>query len=164
MNDEIESKKVRLIDENGIQVGIVSLEEALKRAKNLDLDVVEIQPKSDPPVVKIMNYGKFQFSINKKKSLSKKKQKEVKIKEVKFRPNTGTNDYLTKLKNLKVFLTNGNKTKITICFKGREIIYKKIGITLINRICTDLDEFGKIESDIKYEGKNITAVIYPHKK
>lgn len=111
-----------------------------------------------------MDYGKFQFSINKKKSLFKKKQKEIKIKEVKFRTNTGENDYLIKLKNLKSFLTNGNKVKITICFKGREIMYKKLGLMLINRVCEDLIDLGKVEFDPKFEGKNIIVVICPQKK
>ena len=125
INNEIQSSHVRLIDESGKQIGVVKLTDALERASLLNLDLVEIQPKLDPPVVKIMNYGKYQFSISKKKSLAKKKQKEFKLKEIKFRPNTGNNDYLIKLKNIKSFLNNGNKTKITICFKGREIIHKK---------------------------------------
>lgn len=164
VNDEIQSSHVRLIDENGKQVGVVKLNDALERANLLNLDLVEIQPKFDPPVVKIMNYGKYQFSINKKKSLSKKKQKEFKIKEVKFRPNTGSNDYLVKLKNIKSFLNNGNKTKITICFKGREIIHKKNGLDLMQKICSDLENYSKIEALPKFEGKNITAVIAPLKK
>lgn len=110
-----------------------------------------------------MNYGKFQFSANKKKSMAKKKQKEIKIKEVKFRPNTGNNDYLIKLKNIKNFLDNGNKTKVTICFKGREIIHKDNGLILMQKICSDLEECSKIESYPKFEGKNITAVIAPKK-
>lgn len=111
-----------------------------------------------------MNYGKFQFSVNKKKSMAKKKQKEIKIKEVKFRPNTGNNDYLIKLKNIKNFLDNGNKTKVTICFKGREIIHKDNGLILMQKICSDLEDYSKIESYPKFEGKNITAVICPKKK
>lgn len=164
VNDEIQSTHVRLIDENGKQIGVVQLSDALKRANLLNLDLVEIQPKLDPPVVKIMNYGKYQFSINKKRSLSKKKQKEFKIKEVKFRPNTGNNDYLIKIKNIKNFINNGNKTKITICFKGREIIHKKNGLDLMQKICNDLENCSKIETVPKFEGKNITAVIAPLKK
>ena len=164
MNDEIQSSHVRLIDENGKQIGVVTLNDALKRASLLNLDLVEIQPKVDPPVVKIMNYGKYQFSVSKKRSLAKKKQKEFKIKEVKFRPNTGDNDYLIKLKSIKSFLDNGNKTKITICFKGREIIHKKNGLDLMQKICNDLENCSKIEAFPKFEGKNITAVIAPLKK
>jgi translation initiation factor IF-3 len=129
-----------------------------------NLDLVEIQPKLVPPVAKIMNYGKFQFSINKKKSSTKKKQKEIKLKEVKFRPNTGTNDYLIKLKNIKIFLFNGNKIKITVCFKGREIIHKNSGIDLMKKICIDLHDFCKIDLEPKFEGKNIITVISPVKK
>jgi len=164
INDEIKSKRVRLIDEGGKQIGIVELEYALKRASSLNLDLVEIQPKLEPPVVKIMNYGKFQFSVNKKRSVAKKKQKEFKVKEVKFRPNTGSNDYLIKIKNIKNFLDNGNKTKITICFKGREIIHKKNGLDLMQKICNDLEDYSKIESLPKFEGKNITSVVSPLKK
>ena len=125
---------------------------------------MEIQPKIEPPVVKIMNYGKFQFSLNKKKSLAKKKQKEIKIKEIKFRPNTGDNDYIIKINNIKNFLSNGNKTKITICFKGREIIHKKNGLNLMQKICDDLEDYSKIESLPKFEGKNIITVISPKNK
>lgn len=145
-------------------MGIVSLEEALKMAVEANLDLVEIQPKLVPPVAKIMNYGKFQFSINKKKSLAKKKQKEIKVKEVKFRPSTGNNDYLIKLKNIKNFLINGNKIKITVCFKGREIIHKDNGLSLMKKICLDLVEYCKIEMNPKFEGRNIVAVICPIKK
>lgn len=159
INDEIKSRQIRLIDEEGKQIGIITLEEGLKIAKDLNLDLVEIQPKTNPPVVKLMDYGKFRFEINKKKSNIKKKQKEIKIKEIKFRPNTGENDYLIKLKNIKKFLDEGNKVKITICFKGREIIHKKNGLELIKRICDELEAIGKIESVPKFEGKNIIAII-----
>lgn len=137
---------------------------ALQKAYSLNLDLVEIQPKLEPPVVKIMNYGKFQFSVNKKKNIAKKKQKEFRVKEVKFRPNTGNNDYLIKIKNIKSFLENGNKTKITICFKGREILHKQNGLDLMQKICLDLEDFGKIESLPKFEGKSVITVISPIKK
>lgn len=130
----------------------------------MNLDLVEIQPQSDPPVVKIINYEKLQFSINKKKLLEKKKKKEVKIKEVKFRPTTGLNDYLVKIKNIKNFLDNGNKTRITICFKGREITHKENGLKLMQKICNDLKDYSRIESDPKFEGKSITVVMCPKKK
>lgn len=133
-------------------------------AVDANLDLVEIQPKLVPPVAKIMNYGKFQFSVNKKKSLAKKKQKEIKVKEVKFRPSTGNNDYLIKLKNIKSFLLSGNKIKITICFKGREIIHKENGLDLMKKICLDLEDSCKIEMNPKFEGKNIITVICPSKK
>jgi len=142
----------------------VSTDYALMEAKKLNLDLVEIQPKTVPPVVKIMNYGKFKFAVNKKKNIAKKKQRDLKIKEIKFRPNTGNNDYLIKIKNIKNFLHNGNKAKLTICFKGREIIHKKNGIILMNKICSDLNEFSKVESLPKFEGKNIISIIRPIKK
>ena len=159
INDEITSKQIRVIDENGKQIGILDIEDALKKAKDLGMDLVEIQPKTIPPVVKIMDYGKFKFSVNKKKANIKKKQKEIKIKEMKFRPNTGNNDYLIKLKSIKSFLDEGNKVKITICFKGREIIHKKNGLDLMKKICDDLETTSKIESLPKFEGKNIIAII-----
>ncbi len=164
INKEIKSSQLRLIDEKGRQIGVVSLEEALKMAIDANLDLVEIQPKLVPPVAKIMNYGKFQFSTNKKKSLAKKKQKEIKVKEVKFRPSTGNNDYLIKLKNIKNFLLNGNKIKITICFKGREIIHKDNGLELIKKICFDLADCYKVEMPPKFEGKNIVTIICSSKK
>lgn len=111
-----------------------------------------------------MNYGKFQFLVNKKKLLAKKKQKEFRIKEIKFRPTTGNNDYLIKIKNIKNFLNNGNKTKITICFKGREIVHKQTGLDLIQKICIDLESYGKTDFVPKIEGKNITTIISPFKK
>lgn len=111
-----------------------------------------------------MNYGKFQFSINKKKNIAKKKQKETKIKEIKFRPTTGNNDYLIKIKSVKNFLDNGNKTKITIYFKGREILHKQNGLDLMKRICADLESCSKIESMPKFEGKSITTIFSPIKK
>lgn len=135
------------------------MEDAIKKAKEVNLDLVEIQPKENPPVVKLMDYGKFKFFINKKKNNIKKKQKETKTKEIKFRPNTGTNDYLIKLKNIKNFLENGNKVKITICFKGREIIHKKNGLELMKKICDDLESLSKVELLPKFEGKNIIAII-----
>lgn len=110
-----------------------------------------------------MNYGKFKFSMSKKKNLAKKSQKDLKMKEIKFRPNTGDNDYVTKINNIKNFLNHGNKTKITICFKGREILHKKNGTDLINKICAELEDIGKIESDAKFEGKNIITIIRPIK-
>lgn len=125
--------------------------------------MVEIQPKANPPVTKIMNYGKFKFYMNKKKTNAKKKQKDLKIKEIKFRPNTADNDYNIKIKNIKNFLQNGNKAKITVCFKGREILHKKNGNDLINKICLDLANYSKIEMEPKFEGKNITTMIRPIK-
>lgn len=163
INTEITSKIIRLINYDGEQLGIVPLTEALQIAKNLNLDLVEIQPKAKPPVIKIMNYGKFKFSINKKNTIAKKKQKDLKIKEVKFRPNTADNDYHIKIKNIKNFLQNGNKTKITVSFKGREIIHKENGTELIKKICNDLADFCKIESEAKFEGKNIITIVRPIK-
>lgn len=139
------------------------LAEAIKIAQSLNLDLVEIQPKSIPPVTKIMNYGKFKFYLNKKKNIVKKKQKDLKIKEIKFRPSTADNDYAIKIKNIKNFLQHGNKAKITIYFKGREIIHKKNGTDLINKICADLTTCGKIEINPKLEGRNITTIIRPTK-
>ena len=110
-----------------------------------------------------MNYGKFKFYMNKKRTLAKKKQKDLKIKEIKFRPNTADNDYHIKIKNIKNFLQNGNKAKITICFKGREILHKKNGNDLIAKICNDLTDYSKMEMQPKFEGKNITTIIRPIK-
>ncbi len=141
----------------------MTTKEAIKTAQSLNLDLVEIQPNAIPPVVKIMNYGKFKFNVNKKKLLEKKKNKDIKIKETKFRLNTAINDYETKIKNISNFLKNGNKAKITIIFKGREVMYKENGLEIIKKIKKDLEFFGKDETQPKFEGKSITMILKPNK-
>ena len=132
-NEEITAREVRLIDNKGKQVGIVALAEAQTRADEADLDLVEIVPNSEPPVCRIMDYGKFLFEQNKKKHAAKKKQKQIHVKEVKFRPGTEEGDYQVKLRNLVRFLTNGDKVKVTLRFRGREMVHQELGGRMLDR-------------------------------
>lgn len=158
INNDIIATTLRLIDENGNQMGIKTLSFALSMALDCGLDLVEIQPNTIPPVAKIMDYGKFLF---KKEKLNKKKQSFIRLKEIKFRPTTDKNDYTLKLRNLCNFLKSGNKVKISIWFRGREILHKELGKILMDNIESDLKDFGKIEALPKSEGRTIVAVFTP---
>lgn len=142
---------------------MVKITDALKIAQDADLDLVEVVPNAKPPVCKVMNYGKFKFEQNKKAQQAKKKQKQIQIKEVKLRPGTEENDYQVKLASLKRFLAEGDKAKITIRFRGRELAHKDIGMQQANRIESDLGELGEIEQTPKFEGRQIVMVIAPKK-
>ena len=142
---------------------MVKINDALKIAQDADLDLVEVVPNAKPPVCKVMNYGKFKFEQNKKAQQAKKKQKQIQIKEVKLRPGTEENDYQVKLASLKRFLAEGDKAKITIRFRGRELAHKDIGMQQANRIESDLGELGEIEQTPKFEGRQIVMVITPKK-
>tara|TARA_Y100000590_G_scaffold469698_1_gene659151 strand:+ start:1387 stop:1851 length:465 start_codon:yes stop_codon:yes gene_type:complete len=154
---------VRLIGKEGENLGVVAINEALKIAEDADLDLVEVVPNAKPPVCKVMNYGKFKFEQSKKAQQAKKKQKQIQIKEVKFRPVTEENDYQVKLSNLKRFLSDGDKAKITIRFRGRELAHKDIGMEKAQRIESDLIEVGEIEQEPQFEGRQIVMVIAPKK-
>jgi len=155
---------VRLIDVDGKQVGIVSIEEAQQKATEATLDLVEIVPHTKPPVCRVMDYGKYLFEENKKRNKAKKKQKQVQIKEVKFRPNTDMGDYQVKLRNLMRFLEEGDKAKVTLRFRGREIAHQDIGRDLLKRVEADLLEFGNVEQHPKMEGRQMVMTIAPIKK
>ena len=142
---------------------MVKINAALKIAQDADLDLVEVVPNAKPPVCKVMNYGKFKFEQNKKAQQARKKQKQIQIKEVKLRPGTEENDYQVKLASLKRFLAEGDKAKITIRFRGRELAHKDIGMQQANRIESDLGELGEIEQTPKFEGRQIVMVIAPKK-
>lgn len=133
-------------------------------ASSSDLDLVEVSPTAEPPVVRIMDYGKFLFEQNKKAHLAKRKQKQIQIKEVKFRPGTGEADYQIKLRNLIRFLTEGDKAKITLRFRGREMVHQDIGRKLLDRVTTDLAEHGTVEQNPLMEGRQMVMVIAPKKK
>ncbi len=154
---------MRLIGKEGENLGVVAINEALKIAEDADLDLVEVVPNAKPPVCKVMNYGKFKFEQSKKAQQAKKKQKQIQIKEVKFRPVTEENDYQVKLSNLKRFLSDGDKAKITIRFRGRELAHKDIGMEKAQRIESDLIEVGEIEQEPQFEGRQIVMVIAPKK-
>ena len=155
---------MRLIGVDGENLGIVRIQEALRLADEAELDLVEIVPTADPPVCRIMDFGKFKFEQSKKANLAKKKQKQVHIKEVKFRPGTDEGDYLVKLRNLKRFLEEGDKAKVTIRFRGREMTHMELGSKLLDRIEVDLTEFGNIEQRPKVEGRQMVMVFSPKKK
>lgn len=155
---------MRLIGANGEQVGVVPTSEALQMAYDANLDLVEISPNADPPVCKVMDFGKFQFEQNKKLQAAKKKQKQIQIKEIKFRPGTEEGDYQVKLRSLVKFLNEGDKTKITVRFKGRELTHRELGMDLLKRIETDLDEIAAVEQFPKLEGRQMVMVMGPKKK
>jgi translation initiation factor IF-3 len=151
---------VRLIDQNGKQLGVLSVREAQRIASEASLDLVEIQPNSDPPVARIMDYGKFLFKQNKDRNNAKKKQKKIKIKEIKFRTSTDDNDYDIKMHNIRKFLTEGDKVKVTVWFKGREISHHELGLELLIKIREELAEVGKVEQfPERLEGKQMIMVL-----
>jgi translation initiation factor IF-3 len=155
---------VRLIDQEGNQVGIVPLEQAKRIAEEADLDLVEVSPNAKPPVCRIMNYGKYRFEQSKKQQEAKKKQKQIQVKEVKFRPGTDEGDYQVKLRNLIRFLNDGDKAKVTLRFRGREMAHQDIGLNLLKRVETDLEEYGSVEQRPKMEGRQMVMVVAPGKK
>lgn len=163
VNGEIRAHQVRLIGSEREQLGVVSLAEALRQSGQADLDLVEISPTAAPPVCRIMNYGKYLFEINKQKAIQKKKQKKVQLKEVKFRPVTGEEDYQVKLRKLIGFLQQGDKVKITLRFRGREISHIDLGTKMIKRLEKDLVAYAVIDDKPKMEGKQIVLVASPKK-
>jgi translation initiation factor IF-3 len=154
---------VRLIGADGSQVGVVSRDEALDEAKRSGLDLVLIAPDAEPPVVKVMDYGKHLFELKKTKAAQRKKQKQIQIKEMKFRPGTEEGDYQVKLRNLVRFLEDGDKAKVSLRFRGREVVHPEIGMKLMARIAQDLDEYGQVESEPKFEGRQMIMVLAPKK-
>ena len=164
INEFIEAEQVRLVGADGEQVGIVSLEEARAAAEDARLDLVLIAPDSDPVVCKIMDHGKHVFDLKKQKAASRKKQRRVHVKEIKFRPGTEEGDYQVKLRNLIRFLTDGDKTKVSLRFRGREMAHQHLGAELIERIREDLAEYGTVEQEPKMEGRQIIMVLAPTKK
>ncbi|TCO71780.1 translation initiation factor IF-3 [Chromatocurvus halotolerans] len=163
-NDEITADRVRLIAEDGEQLGIVPIAEARAKAEAASLDLVLIADQSDPVVCKIMDYGKHVFEAKKQKNAQKKKQKRTQVKEMKFRPGTEEGDYQVKLRNLTRFLENGDKAKVTLRFRGREMAHQEIGMELLKRVEADLAELGGVEQFPKMEGRQMTMVIAPKKK
>ncbi len=163
INDAIESKEVRLIDADGTQVGIVPIAEALEVAQRQSLDLVQIAGESTPVVCKVMDYGKHLFDLKKKKAASKKKQKQIQVKEIKFRPGTEEGDYQVKLRNLRRFLEAGDKAKVTLRFRGREMAHQELGMELLKRVEADLEEIGNVEQFPKMEGRQMSMVIAPKK-
>lgn len=164
MNDEIEAPELRLVGAEGEQIGVVSLEEAKRLAAEKSLDLVEIAPDGQPPVCKLMDYGKHVFEAKKQQAAQRKKQKQTQIKEMKFRPGTDSGDYDIKMRNLVRFLENGDKAKITLRFRGREMAHQELGMEMLKRIEADLEELGNVEQFPKMEGRQLTMVIAPKSK
>ena len=150
---------MRLINAEGEQVGVVSISEAQQLADDSELDLVEIVPNSEPPVCRVMDYGKFIFEQSKKKHAAKKKQKQIQVKEIKFRPGTEDGDYQVKLRNLIKFLNNGDKVKVTLRFRGREMAHQELGSKMLSRIEADLEDYGMVEQYPKMEGRQMVMVL-----
>jgi translation initiation factor IF-3 len=164
VNGEITSPEIRLIGADGEQIGIVSLTEALAMAETAELDLVEIAPQAKPPVCKVMDYGKFKYRESKKRHEAKLKQKQIQVKEIKFRPRTDEGDYLIKVRNLIRFLEEGDKAKVTLRFRGREMAHQELGARLLERVKQDLDPYAVVEQFPKMEGRQMVMVLSPKKK
>jgi translation initiation factor IF-3 len=163
-NEEINAPQLRVIAADGSQAGVMSRYDALQMASAAELDLVEVSPTAEPPVVRIMDYGKFLFEQNKKAHSAKRKQKQIQVKEVKFRPGTGEADYQIKLRNLTRFLTDGDKAKVTLRFRGREMVHQDIGRKLLDRVSGDLAPHAVVEQNPLMEGKQMVMVFAPKKK
>ena len=161
INEGITSGRVRLIDENGKQAGVVSTRDALVRAVNVGLDLVEIAENSDPPVCKILDFGKFRYERQKQKKLNKKNQHVIQVKEIRVRPNTDDHDLITKLNKGQKFLTAGDKLKVTVMFRGREMARKEAGRALLNRVVTILEDVAKIDKAASQEGRRMSIILSP---
>ena len=155
---------MRLIGRDGEQIGVVPLQIAQSKAEEAELDLVEIVPNSSPPVCRVMDYGKFLFDLNKKRHAAKRKQKQIHVKEVKFRPGTDEGDYQIKLRNLVKFLNNGDKVKVTLRFRGRELVHQELGSKMLDRIKKDLDLHGTVEQFPKLEGRQMVMVLAPKRQ
>ena len=162
-NEQIDTPQVRLIGSDGEQVGIVNIEEAIEAAKEENLDLVEVVPNAEPPVCRVMDYGRFRFEQSKKKNAARKKAKQIQIKEVKFRPGTEEGDYRVKMKNLTKFLEQGDKAKVTLRFRGREMAHREIGSRLLERVRNDLEDIATVEQFPKMEGRQMIMVLAPRK-
>jgi len=161
INREVRAKEVRVIDPEGKQLGVLPAFEALRLAMNFELDLVEVSPKSEPPVCRIMDYGKFKYQQSKKAHDAKKKQVIVHLKEVKMRPKTEEHDFQFKLRNIERFIKEGNKTKVTVVFRGRELAHPDLGKNMLGRITEQAKEWAKVEQAPKFEGRNFIMILAP---
>jgi len=161
INHQIRVPDVRLIAEDGNQIGVVTIQEALKTAEDKGLDLVEISPNSEPPVCKIMDYGKYKYQLEISEKMKKKKQSQIIVKEIKLRPKIDINDLNTKKKHIEKFLKSGYRVKITIMFRGREIVHKELGMNILNKLIEELKDRCVLELEPKLDGYNIIAVLAP---
>lgn len=164
INDRIRAREVRLIGSEGEQLGTVPLPEALRIARESELDLVEVAPNAAPPVCKIMDFGRWQYEQEQRRKESRKKATNVVIKEMKFRPKIDDHDYTTKMKHVQRFLGEGNKVKLTIMFRGREMAHPELGRKILDQIAEDVAEFAIVESAPRQDGRNMTMVLHPTKK
>ncbi|MEF3698566.1 MULTISPECIES: translation initiation factor IF-3 [Desulfolutivibrio] len=163
-NHRIRAREVRVIADDGQQLGIIPTSEALRIAQEKGLDLVEVASGAEPPVCRIMDFGKFKYQQQKKQQEARKKQTVIQLKEIKVRPKTDEHDYLTKLKHIRRFLEAGDRCKVTVFFRGREIVHKDRGLTILNRIVVDLGELAKTEQEPKSEGRTMTMLLAPQPK
>jgi translation initiation factor IF-3 len=163
MNEEINAISVRVIGKDGEQVGIMPTEDAIEKAYDADLDLVEMVPNADPPVCRIMDHGKFLYAESKKKHAAKKKQQQVHVKEIKFRPGTEIGDFMVKMRNLKRFLKHGDRVKVTLRFRGREMAHQDLGMKLLKRVEGALDDLGTVEQFPRMEGRLMVMLVAPKK-
>lgn len=161
INESITALSILLIDENGEKSGIVSTAQALARAESVGLDLVEVSPNGTPPVCKILDYGKLKYQTQKKANEARKKQKTIDVKEIKMRPNIDTHDYDVKMRNVEKFLGAGDKVKVTLRFRGREMTHQELGVELLKRVREALEPIAKVESPPKLEGRQMVMVVAP---
>nr|WP_294517130.1 translation initiation factor IF-3 [uncultured Rhodopila sp.] len=161
VNEEIRIPQVRLIDQDGEMQGVMTAREAMQRAFSVGLDLVEISPNADPPVCKILDFGKFKYEQQKKKNEAKKKQKVIEIKEIKVRPNIDENDYQVKMRAMKSFIDEGDKVKVTLRFRGREMAHQDIGVRVLERIRAEMDSTSKVEQMPRMENRQMVMVLSP---
>ena len=161
INEQIKSDTIRLISNDGDQLGVVSLQDALNKADNVGLDLVEISPNTNPPVCKILDYGKYIYEKQKLEKKNKKKQHVIHVKEIRVRPNTGDHDLLTKLSRAKKFLEAGDKVKITVMYRGREMARQDMGVDTLNRVVSILDDFAEIDKQANMEGRRLSLILSP---
>lgn len=163
MNDQIRISPVRLIQDDGEQIGIVSIDEARERAEDRGMDLVEVAAEARPPVVKMMDYGKFKYEADRARREARKKQHTIKVKEVKFRPGIEEHDYQFKVGHARRFLEEGNKVKLTMMFRGRQVTHPEIGLEVLSRVVEDLEDVGKVEIQANMEGRVMSMVVAPLK-
>jgi translation initiation factor IF-3 len=161
VNEDIRAPQVRLIDQDGEMQGVMSAREAVQRAYAVGLDLLEISPNADPPVVKILDFGKYKYELQKKKNEAKKKQKVIEIKEIKVRPNIDENDYQVKMRAMKSFIEEGDKVKVTLRFRGREMAHQEIGVRVLERIRNEMDLVTKVEQMPRMENRQMVMVLSP---
>ena len=161
VNNQINVPSVRVVDENGEMLGVLPIREALSRAVEAGLDLVEISPNAEPPVCKILDFGKYKYEIQKKKNEARKKQKVIEVKEIKLRPNIDEHDYDVKMRSVHRFLDEGDKVKVTMRFRGREMVHQEIGLKVLERVRDELEERAKVEQMPRLEGRQMIMVLAP---